>query len=232
MTKNKSELILDISNYKITNQDTIVEAINNEMDYEKLKNYYNQLISNKEYENYENIKIIIFALKSRLNVLDPKGNYEEINPLNELLDIYVTLEDVYPLIKKYTMYKKLSETELKEIYAYLSDAITKLQEGFIKSESENKKTFEEEIIEVLMEHIIYKDRNKYEKALLAKYYNYMKSNGNESSKGITDGKSKKYGISGNPAPFLLSDNGISLTITIITTTIILGSLIAALLLVK
>lgn len=222
MLENYDNLTLEIQDYKITNIDNVITSINNETNFHLLKNYYDVLKNHPEYHKYENINMILFALEAKLKALEMVDN----NPLNDLLNIYVTLEEIYPLIKIYTNFKVLSENDYLKIYAYLSNALSILQNGFTLESS-----FEQELVDFLLNHISNKERNKYEEALFQKYNNYLKSN-NNSSKAIENGKKKTYGIPGIKSPLLLGDDGASLIITVITITILIGMIIAAFLLVK
>ena len=222
MTQDYNSLTLEIKDSKIINVDSLIDAINNEESYDKLNNLYNILISNEEYSNYENINMILFALKNRMKYVE---SLEINNPLNELINIYVSLEEVYPLVRSYINYKSLNDEDLKKIYAYLSNAITILENGFDLTSS-----FEYEMFDCLINHISTKEKNNYEEQLLNKYKKYIEMPG--SSKGISEGRKKTYGINSNPAPLLLGDGGISLTIIIITVTLLVGAFLATLMLVK
>lgn len=225
-----NNLTLEVKDYQITNAETIIETINSEENYERLKEYYDVLKNNIGYNNYENFSSIIKALELRIKFLT-SGSIEENHVLDDLLNIYVTLEDVYPLIKTYLNKLPLQASEKLKLYAYLSDAITILTtlEKDIFDETENN--FENEAIKSIIDFIEHKERNEYEQALLEKFYNYLDKI-NSTSKGVSNERRKSYGISSNPAPLLLDYNGASLTIIIITITVLLGAVIAALLLVK
>lgn len=222
MAQDYGSLTLEIQDSKIINVDRVIEAINNEESYNELNNLYNALVSNKEYSYYENINMILFALKNRMKYVE---SLEINNPLNELINIYVTLEEVYPLVRSYINYKSLNDEDLKKIYAYLSNAITILENGFDLTSS-----FEYEMFDCLINYISNKEKNIYEEQLLNKYKKYIEISSD--SKGLSEGRKKTYGINSNPAPLLLGDGGISLTIIIITVTVLVGTFLATLMLVK
>ncbi len=116
---------IELIDNKITNTDSILYNLMSINDYDMLKEYYEFLINNIDINIYENLNIIVSAIKSRLNVLEQKINVkkelekiQKENPKLKNLSIIEspkekndTLKDLY-----YLKYKdKNGETHLLEI---------------------------------------------------------------------------------------------------------------------
>ena len=60
---------IELIDNKITNTDSILYNLMSINDYDMLKEYYEFLINNIDINIYENLNVIVSAIKSRLNVL-------------------------------------------------------------------------------------------------------------------------------------------------------------------
>ena len=217
------KFILELNNNEITNIDNILTAIEEENNYEFLNNYYNFLTTRIDPELYLNLNIILDAIKNKLNKTKDQTNEFNIL-LDQVQNTYVELEEVIPLISKYTNNISVNENDLIKIYSFLSNAITLF-------EYEYNNSLEQKALDILhytMEYVKNKNSNQMENYLIERYNTYCQKE--LESTGKSSSYQKK--LLNPDAPVFLDDNGISLTIIIITTTILLGVIIGAIILVK
>jgi len=210
---------LEFVNNKITNVDSIVEAIKEETNTEMLKEYYDFLKNKLNPLLYEGLDSILTTLDNKLNSYEQNNNI-----LEKIQNTYVELEEAIPLISNYTNNFPLNEEQLIKIYSYLSNAITLYEYEY--NESLSKK--EQDILHYAMEYMKTTKPNSIESTLIERYVKCCKKEIESASK--SNGMTKRL-LNPN-VPVSLNDDGITLTTIIITITILLGSVIAAIMLVK
>jgi len=213
---------MQIVNNKIDNLNEILSAINEEENYEMLKEYYSYLKTNIIQISNEELNTILNQLNDRIIVLEQESN-EFLTYLDQVHSTYVEYDEAIRLISKYINKESLSEEESLKIFAFLSNAITMFEYEYNES-LENK---DKELLHYTMNYVRQNKSaierhltNRYDKACLK----------DKEITGKTNSHTKK--LLNPDTPLLLDDNGASLTIIVITTTILLGALIAAILLVK
>jgi len=216
---------MKLQNNEIINFENIISAINAEENIEMLKEYYEILTTKINPYLYKNLDAIINVLQSRIKNLESKSN--EFNDLIEKMQLtYVEFEEVLPLLYKYTNKGLITEEENLKIYAYLSNTITIYEHEFDGSINYREK----EVFHYTMNYIETKEKNEIETHLLDKYNSSCEKE--IESNGKSNSFSKK--LTNPDVPLLLTDNetGITTTIIVITTTLILGIFLAVFLLVK
>jgi len=213
---------LEIVNNRIVNIDTVIATINNEENYEMLKEYQNFIITNTIPAKREELSELKNALSERLFALEQVSN-EFLTLLDQIHQTYVENDEAIKLISKYINKENLTEEEKIKVYAFLSNAITLFEYQYDESLDRNEK----DILHYTME-FLNPNNSTIERHLLNRYNNACQKDKNASSK--NNGYTKK--LLNPESPLSLDEEGISLTIIIITVTTLLGSVIAALLLVK
>lgn len=213
---------MQIVNNKIDNLNEILSAINEEENYEILKEYHSFLTTNIIQISNEELNIILNQLNEKIIILEQDSN-EFLSFLDRIHATYVEYDEAIKLISKYINKEQLSEEESLKIYAFLSNAITMFEYEYNES-LEHK---EKELLHYAMNYVRQNNSaierhltNRYDKACLKDKETTKKTN------------SHTKRLLNPDIPLLLDDNGASLTIIIITATILLGALIAAILLVK
>lgn len=217
--KLEDKYTLEFVNNKITNVDSIVEAIKEETNTEMLKEYYDFLKNKLNPLLYEGLDSILTTLDNKLNSYEQNNNI-----LEKIQNTYVELEEAIPLISNYTNNFPLNEEQLIKIYSYLSNAITLYEYEYNESLSKR----EQDILHYAMEYMKTTNPNSIESALIERYDKCCQKEIESASK--SNGMTKRL-LNPN-VPVSLSDDGITLTTIIITITILLGSVIAAIMLVK
>lgn len=213
---------LEIVNNRIVNIDTVIATINNEENYEMLKEYQNFIITNTIPAKREELSELKNALSERLFALEQVSN-EFLTLLDQIHQTYVENDEAIKLISKYINKENLTEEEKIKVYAFLSNAITLFEYQYDESLDRNEK----DILHYTME-FLNPNNSAIERHLLNRYNSACQKDKTTSHK--TSGYTKK--LLNPESPLSLDEEGISLTIIIITVTILLGSVIAALLLVK
>lgn len=213
---------LEIVNNRIVNIDTVIATINNEENYEMLKEYQNFIITNTIPAKREELSELKNALSERVFALEQVSN-EFLTLLDQIHQTYVENDEAIKLISKYINKENLTEEEKIKVYAFLSNAITLFEYQYDESLDRNEK----DILHYTME-FLNPNNSTIERHLLNRYNSACQKDKTTSHK--TSGYTKK--LLNPESPLSLDEEGISLTIIIITVTILLGSVIAALLLVK
>lgn len=213
---------MQIINNKIDNLNEILSAINEEENYEMLKEYYSFLKTNIIYASNEDLTIILNHLNDRIVILEQESN-EFLSYLDSIHTTYVEYDEAIRLISKYINKEPLSEEENLKIFAFLSNTITMYEYEYNES-LDNK---EKEVLHYTMNYVR-QNNSAIERHLINRYDKVCLKDKETAKK--TNSHTKKL-LNPN-TPLLLDDSGSSLTIIVITTTILLGTLIAAILLVK
>ena len=133
---------------------------------------------------------------------------------------------MFNLIRKFVTAKPLEKTEQIKVYAFLLKLLTNLETGFELTYTE------EELLNVSIDYLQTNDNNNIEKEILNRYNTFYNNVENELTENNKNVHKKTYIPAKNKHPLAIGDDGISLTIIIITVTVLLGAIIAAVLLVK
>lgn len=230
-----NRLTLKIVDYKIVNTNEILNNISEINNYDMLKEYYDFYKSgNPITSQYEGLDTILNALNKKINDLENKLLNKNTQPSNEFTEereklayIEVELDEAWYLINLFSHGKPLDYNSKLKTYAFLLETLTKMELEFELTETE------EYLLGIAVDYIRKNETNtnNIEIEILNRYNAYQEQMEN-TSKSMNAGAKKKTYSSLPKSPLILNDEGASLTIIIITATLLLGILIAALLLVK
>lgn len=171
---------------------------------------------NEEEKNNENNELDLSAKSSTAYIEEDT----EISR-SDLENIEISTEEVMPLIEKFVTAKSLNKEEKIKIYSYLKDLLDTKE---LELDLSNK---EEELLGATVDYLRTKTSNNVEKEILNRYNNFSERQDLAKSKE----EIKRYTLKGDN-PLKLNDDGVSLSIIIITVTVLLGALLAAIILVK
>lgn len=162
---------------------------------------------------------------------------DQINELEKLIDrmvnINVERKDAIPLINKYVNNIPVNDKELIKIYSYLSEFIAKYETELSKYIDPKEKQEFHEIINKFKNHVI--NLTPIESYLIDRYDRACLKELEESSSinnGFTKRKTNPNYKSSFEESIELNPYGITLIPIIITVTVLIGTIIAAILLVK
>lgn len=223
--KNKlpNKYTMQIIDNKIVNLDSIINEISLEENFELLKEYQAFLKGHLDIADASDIYSILNFINNKLIKLEQSTN-EFYTYLDNIQNIYVTDEEAVKLLSHFVNNDVLSEEDIKKVYAYLSNQIALIEYGYNESLAPN----ELDILNYVIDYMKTTDMNAIKSYLINRYESVYKSDENAFKK--SNGRTKKLL---NPStPLSLDDEGISLSIIIITITILLGAIIATILLVK
>lgn len=223
--KNKlpEKYTMQIFDNKIVNLDSIINEILLEENIELLKEYQVFLLNHSSIAESSDIYNILNVLNKKVIELEQNTN-EFYTLLDRIQNTYVTDEEAIKLLSRFVNNDILNEEDMKKVYAYLSNQIAIIEYGYNESLSDN----EIDILDYTIDYMKKTNIDAIKSYLINRYDNI--TNKEENTRGKSNGRTKKL-LNPN-TPLILDDEGISLSIIIITITILLGAIIAAVLLVK
>ena len=146
----------------------------------------------------------------------------------EVENRYADQVEAKPVIQKFITNKEITREETVILYSYLLDILSREEQGFELDDVENY------FLSASVEHINNNEPTNNIEAEIASradlYNKELETKKEEKEKNTDDYKVKVYQRSNNPLN--VNDNGETLVIIIITVTVLLGALIAAILLLK